>query len=123
MGNVFNKTCYFIINNQLYRGKILKNKKNKYLIKSQSKLSIHNDYSDIICIKKEEVMFKESDIRIQNLIEDMSSKYLADVLTNSLTPQLNSLPYHLFVQRLITYFPRNKTIIEMRDSLKRNYPI
>jgi hypothetical protein len=112
MGNVFNKTCYFLFEDTIFRGIILKNKGNKYVVKSEEKSRFGNEYwGDIAYIKKEEVKFYEVDFK--DYIDNISNKYLMDVLTNN----VDTIYYSLLVGRLFKFFPNNEIINKMRNSL------
>jgi hypothetical protein len=116
MENVFNKTCYFIIGKNLYRGKILKNKKNKYVIKTEKDV-FNGDYdTNIHYIKKNEVIFKEVDLK--DFIANIHNNYLIDVITN----KVDIYYYKRILRRLHDYFPKNVDVIDLANIIERNNP-
>lgn len=119
MENRFGHTAYFFVSNKICKGKVLKNKKNKYVIKldDTSTIWIHGrsmSDSNIFYVKKTDVIFGIKEV--EKKIEIFYNQYLMDVIIDDLT---EFDKYVSIFKSLKIYFPKNQLVIEINEKLYR----
>lgn len=112
MDSVYNKKCYFLLNEKYYSGTIMKHKKNKYLIKTNREIFMGCKCLKIISLDIKDIYFGKD---MEKIIENQICLYIAEALINNESTMMGTM------KTLCDLFPSKSNLKEIKLIVQNYY--